>query len=205
MKRDGTGNKKLVKFESAMLATFIALAIGFLGGIVFSAFKMETAPMGSSVMVDQGETHTHDELTAEMSEKIEALEQAAAQTPEKPEGWIALGNACFDFGLYQNAIQAYETALKVEPGNADVWTDLGVMYRRNEEPEKAVASFERAQVVSPGHEVSLYNKGIVLMHDLNDMAGAMATWEEMLKNNPAAMTPRGMPIKDLLEKMKEQM
>jgi tetratricopeptide (TPR) repeat protein len=79
------------------------------------------------------------------------------------------------------------------------------MYRRNEDPEKAIASFEKAQSVSPGHEPSLFNKGIVLMHDMNDMARALEAWEALLEINPAAMTPGGMPIKDLVEKMKEQM
>jgi cytochrome c-type biogenesis protein CcmH/NrfG len=205
MKKNNTGKGKLVKFESAMLATFIALVIGFLGGIVFSAFKMDSTTMGTSVMVDAEQTHTHDEMTAEMADEIEALEKAAAQTPENPDGWIALGNAAFDYDLHPKAIEAYEKALEIQPENANVWTDLGVMYRRNEEPEKAVSAFEKAQGVSPGHEVSLFNKGIVMMHDLNDMDGALKAWEELLEINPAAMTPGGMPIKDLVDKMKEQM
>lgn len=205
MEKSNPGKKKLVKFESAILTAFIALVIGFVGGIVFSAFKMEGSPAGMSTMVNSGESVTQETLTGDQAEEIAALEKKAAQDPENPEGWILLGNACFDLGLTENAIRAYETALKYDPENADVWTDLGVMYRQNGEPEKAISSFEKAQAVSPGHEVSLFNKGIVLMHDLNDMAGAMAAWEELLKINPDAMTPGGMPVKDLVEKLKQQM
>jgi len=205
MKKNSSNQKKLVKFESAMLAAFIALVIGFVGGIVFSAFKMEGSPAGTSVMAGADETRTQETLTAEQENEIAALETAAAQTPESAEGWIALGNACYDYGLTEKAIHAYETALEHNPDNADVWTDLGVMYRRNEEPEKAVAAFDKAQSVSPGHEVSLFNKGIVLMHDLNDMAGALAAWEELLKINPDATTPGGMPVQDLVERLKEQL
>lgn len=205
MEKSSLGKKKLVKIESAILTAFISLVIGFVGGIVFSAFKMEGSPAGMSAMVNSGETDTQETLTGDQAEEIAALEKAAAQDPENPEGWILLGNTCFDFGLAENAIHAYETALKYDPENANVWTDLGVMYRQNGEPEKAISSFEKAQAVSPGHEVSLFNKGIVLMHDMNDMTGAMAAWEELLKINPAAMTPGGMPIKDLVEKMKQQM
>lgn len=204
MEKNSTGTKKLVKFESAILGAFIALAVGFVGGIVFSAFKMESSTSETPVMMSADETHTHEALSSEQADQIAALEKAAAQTPENAEGWIVLGNACYDFGLTEKAIHAYETALEHQPDNADVWTDLGVMYRQNGEPEKAVASFEKAQSVSPGHEVSLFNKGVVLMHDMNDMAGAMAAWEELLKINPDATTPGGMPIKDLVEKMKGQ-
>jgi len=205
MEKNSSDTKKLVKIESVILISFIALAIGFVGGIVFSAFKMEGSTAGTPAMVSIDETHTHAELTTEQANQIEALEKAASRTPENAEGWIALGNACFDLGLTEKAINAYETALKYHPENADVWTDLGVMYRQNGEPEKAVASFEKAQDASPGHEVSLFNKGIVLMHDLNDIAGAMAAWEELVKIDPAATTPNGMPVKDLVEKMKTQL
>lgn len=203
MEKDSSDKKKLVKFESVILTAFIALVVGFVGGIVFSAFKMEGSPAGT--MVSTGESMIQEGLTDDQAEEVAALENAAAQDPENAEGWIVLGDACFDFGLTEKAVHAYETALKYEPENADVWTDLGVMYRRNGEPEKAVSSFEKAQAVSPGHEVSLFNKGLVMMHDLNDMDGAMAAWEKLVKINPAAMTPNGMSIKDLVEKMKAQM
>lgn len=204
MKKSNSDTKKVVKIESVILISFIALTIGFVGGIVFSAFKMEGATTGTSAMVGIDETHTHQELTSEQTNQIEILEKAAARTPENAEGWIALGNACFDLGMTEKAINAYETALKYHPENADVWTDLGVMYRQNGEPEKAVETFEKAQDVSPGHEVSLFNKGIVLMHDLNDTAGALEAWEELVKINSAATTPGGMPVKDLVENMKLQ-
>lgn len=205
MEKDRNSTKKLIKFESAILAVFIAIAVGFVGGIVFSAFKMEGSQVGSSVMVSSDESQAQGAMTAEQADEIAALEKVAARSPENPEGWIMLGNVCFDYGQAEKAIHAYETALKYQPDNADVWTDLGVMYRQNGEPEKAIASFEKAQAVSPGHEMSLFNKGVVLMHDLNDMSGAMAAWEELVKINPAATTSSGMPIKELVEKMKEQL
>jgi hypothetical protein len=43
------------------------------------------------------------------------------------------------------------------------------------------------------------------MHDMNDMVRAKEAWEALLKVNPAATTPNGMPIQDLVEKMTEQM
>lgn len=204
MKNNISAAKKMVKFESVLLLTFIALAIGFLGGIVFSAFKMEGTPNGISMVPVGDQNHSHDTLTDEQKKRIAALEAVADDDSGNDEVWIALGNACYDLALYQKAISAYETALKINPEDADIWTDLGVMYRRNDEPGKAVTAFNEAQRVSPGHEVSLFNKGIVMMHDLNDMAGAMNAWEELLEINPSATTPGGIMLKDLVEKMRGQ-
>jgi cytochrome c-type biogenesis protein CcmH/NrfG len=142
-KNNTPGKKRLVKIESAVLTAFVALVIGFLGGIVFSAFKMDSGAVSPGVMTAAGDNHDHEEVTEEIADKIALLENAASSDPGNLEGWVALGNACFDFNQYQKAIMAYQKALEIEPGNADIWTDLGVMYRRNEEPGNAIAAFER--------------------------------------------------------------
>ena len=40
------------------------------------------------------------------------------------------------------------------------------------------------------------------MHDLNDMEGAIAAWEDLVKVNPLAMTPTGQSVDELVQKMK---
>ena len=77
------------------------------------------------------------------------------------------------------------------------------MYRRSGQPNKAIESFDKAAKIDPKHETALFNKGIVLMHDLNDLDGAIQAWQELVKRNPAATSPTGQPVKDLVERMKE--
>jgi hypothetical protein len=43
--------------------------------------------------------------------------------------------------------------------------------------------------IDPRHEISRFNKGIVLMHDLQDQKGALQAWEELVKINPIAKAP----------------
>jgi tetratricopeptide (TPR) repeat protein len=93
----------------------------------------------------------------------------------------------------------------LNPNNADVTTDLGVMYRRTGQPQKAIEAFDKAAKIDPGHETALFNKGIVLMHDLNDLERAVKAWEELVKRNPAATSPTGQPVKNLVEKLKTGM
>ena len=77
------------------------------------------------------------------------------------------------------------------------------MYRRAGQPKKAIESFDKAAKVDPKQETALFNKGIVLMHDLNDLDGAIQAWQELVKRNPAATSPSGQSIKDLVERLKE--
>jgi cytochrome c-type biogenesis protein CcmH/NrfG len=201
MNKPATDIKKLIKLETALTFTFIALIIGFLGGVVFSAFRMQnTSPISSMIASDKD--HAEDAVAPEHDPKILEMEKKVAESPEDVNTWISLGNAYFDHKQPDKAIRAYETALKYQPNNADVWTDLGVMYRQNGKPEKAIAAFDKAQEVDPAHEMSLFNKGIVQMHDLNDPEGAAATWSKLLELNPSAKTQNGMLVKDLVENLK---
>ena len=102
------------------------------------------------------------------------------------------------------SIQAYPKSLEIDPNNANVWTDMGVMYRRSGDPQEAIKSFNKAMEVDPKHEISRMNKGIVLLHDLNDMDGAIRAWEELLKVNPVAMAPTGRSIDEMVQQMKKQ-
>jgi len=135
---------------------------------------------------------------------IAALEKETQANPTNVKSWIELGNSYFDTGQHEKSIQAYRKALEINPNNANVWTDMGVMYRRSGNPQEAINSFDKAAEVDPKHEVSRMNKGIVLLHDMNDIDGAIKAWEELLEVNPVAMSPTGQSIDQMVQQMKKQ-
>ena len=63
-------------------------------------------------------------------EYIEELEKRAFQDPDDEAIWREFGNAYFDRDQYPEAIDAYRRSLEIDPGNANVWTDMGIMYRK---------------------------------------------------------------------------
>lgn len=193
MKKEQTNGHSGIKKETALLLVFISLVIGFVGGVVFSAFKTVptiSAPGAMPPNDHQDESH------------IAALEEAVANDPKNMTIWIELGNHFFDAQQFDKAINAYTSALKIQPNNANVWTDLGVMYRRSGESGEALKSFKKAHEIDPAHEVSLFNAGVVLMYDLKQPDEGRAMWEKLLRINPAAQAPSGQPVRELLEKMK---
>ena len=78
------------------------------------------------------------------------------------------------------------------------------MYQRSGKPEEAIKAFDKAIAVDPKHEVSRMNKGIVLLHDLNDFDGAIEAWQGLLEINPIAMAPNGMSIDQMVTQLKKQ-
>ena len=171
-----------------------ALFVGFLAGVVFAVFKAPSPAMPpSSASAPSQERPLHD-----MEEHAKALEAEVLAHPDNVEAWVLLGHAYFDAGENAKAIGAYEKSLELGPANADVLTDLGVMYRRDGRPEKAVEAFDRAIAADPSHQTARFNKGIVLLHDLNDHSGAIRAWEELLEINPLAMAGNGQSVDQLV-------
>ena len=181
--------------QTLMTSVVLALMVGFFGGLVFGIYKTS-----SDLPPAQMANSTADEGQARM---IEALEAKVRQNPNDVASWIQLGHLNFDRNAVPEAIEAYEKALALAPDNAPVHTDLGVMYRRANRPEDAVREFDRAIALDPQLENARFNKGVVLLHDLNDREGAIQAWEELLKINPLAMAPDGRSVDELITHYRE--
>ena len=202
MEKKIQADNKTVKKETMWLVAFIALVVGFIGGVVFGVYKTGSDKPIQKSMISQP-AEKDQGVSVESAAQIFQLEKMTKENPDDVAAWTSLGNLYFDTGNHQKAITAYTRSLALNPNDANVMTDLGVMYRRSGQPNKAIESFDKAAKIDPKHETALFNKGIVLMHDLNDLDGAVQAWQELVDRNPAATSPTGQPIKDLIERMKE--
>ena len=131
------------------------------------------------------------------------LEKRVAEDSGDARLWAELGNAYFDTNQHQRAIDAYQESLAISPNNSNVITDMGIMYRRLDLPENAIEAFDRAIEVDPSHQFALYNKGLVLLHDLNDQTGAIRAWEALVKLSPGFRTPEGRGVADMLGALRQ--
>jgi cytochrome c-type biogenesis protein CcmH/NrfG len=190
--------KGFVKTETAILLIIVGIAFGFAAGVVFSAYHSSRR---FSVM-DESAVPQSIPLSSQQAAARDTLLIQTRDNPEDIEAWIHLGHFYFDSGQPEKAIEAYQTALDLDDTRPDVWTDMGVMYRRVGNPKKAVQSFDKALLQNPSHEIAMFNKGIVLMHDLQDPAGALHIWEKLVQTNPMARTPNGVLVKEMIEQFK---
>ncbi|MEZ4524444.1 MAG: tetratricopeptide repeat protein [Desulfobacterales bacterium] len=182
----------VIHLHTSILIAIAMLVIGFIGGTVFGVMK--TVPR----------TAEKSAASNEMPDRMFlALEEETVRNPQNADAWTRLGNAYFDSSQHQKAIYAYEKSLSISPDSPDVLTDLGIMYRGNKQPENAVEMFSKAMSLDSKHQNSRMNKGIVLLHDLKDEAGAVQVWEELLDINPLATFPNGQTVEDLVRHYKE--
>jgi tetratricopeptide (TPR) repeat protein len=195
---------KTIKKDSLLMYIAIAFIAGFLAGAAFSVYKMGPSQNPAVSGQPQGgpSTEQQEQMSAQQTEAITHLEAEVTANPDKFSSWTQLGNLYYDTGQYQSAIKAYEKSLELHSGDGNIWTDLGVMYRRTKNPQKAIESFNKAIEIEPTHETSRFNKGIVLLYDLNDSDGAIAAWEELLRINPEAKAANGTHIHNIVDQIK---
>jgi tetratricopeptide (TPR) repeat protein len=115
-----------------------------------------------------------------------ALRAIAEKDPANVQSRVQLGNMYFDAERYQDAIQWYEAALKLNPTDVSVSTDLGVCFYYTNQPDRAVRQMEESLRIDPRHTKSLLNLGIVKAFGKQDLVGAAAAWEEVVKIAPGS-------------------
>ena len=197
----------MVHKQTLYTALLVSITFGLMAGAMYTSFKLAGDTSMGSMAQQPSDPHDHpdpQEVSAETGSRILKLEQFLKENPDDVDGWTQLGNLFFDTNRFGDAIEAYERSLALKPGNPGVLTDMGVMHRRNKNPRKAIENFDLAIAADPSFETARFNKGVVLMHDMDDAAGGVLAWEALLKVNPMAKAPNGESLTSLVERMKQQ-
>jgi cytochrome c-type biogenesis protein CcmH/NrfG len=171
-----------------------AMAVGFYLGTLYQGSRQASAPIPSAAAPQAAANQEPD-----LAPRIAAAEAKTKTDPKNPEAWSELGNLYFDADQPAKAVAAYEKSLEFKPGNPDVLTDMGVMYRHLNLPLRAVESFDAALAKNPVHIIAVFNKAIVLLHDLGKPDEALKTLQALKAKKPDAILPGGRKIDDLIQ------
>jgi tetratricopeptide (TPR) repeat protein len=189
----------------AAAGTLFGVIVGWILGAQQATMRAPTAP--AAVAAD-AQSQPASPAPGGQSEQPRQLDAAAVQqfmkqaaaNPVNPAPKIALGNLYFDAERYPEAAQWYEDALRGDPKDADVSTDLGVSYYYMNQPDKALAQFDKSLQIDPKHIKTLLNVGIVRAFGKQDLTGAAAAWEQVVAISPAS--PEGQQARRALDAMK---
>jgi len=192
-------DKSRQKNRNPAVIYFIIFILGFLAGVGFTVYKTGGGNPGTAA--DNQQTGSQDD---KVHQQLQALEAEVTASPDNFQAWRQLGDLYYDHNQADKAIAAYTKSLELHSGDANLLTDLGVMYRRTKQPEKAIEFFDRAIKMEPDHEPARFNKAIVYMYDLDSPDKAVFSLEELLKINPEARAGNGELISDFVKSIKKQ-
>lgn len=170
-----------MKNKETVLFVVVALIVGLLVGVIVSKGK-DKGSSGPSIASPQGGAPINAQ------QNIKMLENLVATDPQNRKAWVELGNTYFDSQMPAKSVEAYAKALELNPNDANVLTDQGVMYRQLGWFDKAIESFIKANEIDPRHIQSLFNLGIVYRHDLQNYVKATEVWRKYLDVNPTGET-----------------
>ena len=193
-----------MKKETVILIVVIAFLVGFVTGATVAILKggkggEKAAMVQKPQMAPSPGPPKPSPL--EVASKIKTLDEILQKDPKNLPAWVELGNLYFDSDQPKEAIEAYGKYLAAKPDNPDVRTDMGIMYRRLGEFDRALEEFRKAAQSDLRHINSRYNIGIVLLHDKQDIKGAITAWEDYLKVDPES--ERATRVRAQMENLKK--
>lgn len=128
--------------------------------------------------------HNNDEK--QFAAAAEKLAQRLKMEPDNAEGWAMLARSYARLGRHAEAVQAFEKAVALQGGNADLLADfadsLAVQNERNLEGRPAEL-IERVLKLEPNNLKGLALAGTLAFHR-KDFAGAVRHWEQLAKVAP---------------------
>lgn len=190
----GPDGKRLARMKGGgpLAAIFPGSALDLAAKRVCPSFENEAVPEDEVESPDSGDATkggTHQPAEDVRARIAEAL-QKTQKEPDSQAAWQELGNAYYDADMPQQAIEAYDRALALNPDDADVLNDQGAMFRQLGDFTRALANFEKALKIAPNNLESLYNAGYVNAFDLNRMDKALKVWRRYLELDRTSETAR---------------
>lgn len=166
-----------------VLAAVIALTVG-LSAVLYNEIGQPGVPSGAGSMPDA------DEVVNSLAKRLE-------DNPEDVNGWILLGRSYQSMQQYDEAITAFEHALKLEQGqNAQTMVALGIVLMESgggQVTDRSSSLFENALALEPNNPNALFYAGSAAANRGNT-ALAADRWEILLGLDPPA------EIRELLQR-----
>jgi cytochrome c-type biogenesis protein CcmH/NrfG len=206
-KSAGASSASWTSTQAYVLATIclvVGIAVGYLlRGSAGSDNKPQpsaaaAAPAGAPAV---GSQPTPEQLKHMAEKQVEPILAQLRNSSNDPRLLAQAGNVYYDAQQYRDAIDYYDRALRVDPKDANVRTDMGTAYFYLGDSDRALQEFQTALKNDPRHGQTMFNMGMVQWQGKGDVAGAVATWEKLLKTVPDY--PERARVEELLAKAKQ--
>lgn len=124
-----------------------------------------------------------------------ALCASAVAQENTAEEWYKKGRNFDTNGYYQEAIEAFDKVIQIDPMNASAWLDKGnalvsLALVKNDGFDEAIKAFDKATEINPQYEEAWFRKGDTLLliamvkHDLEKYNESLKSLNEALEINP---------------------
>jgi cytochrome c-type biogenesis protein CcmH/NrfG len=164
---------------------FFGVLIGWILGIQQSATPAPPAAAAAASAPSGPAASAGAQPPAPLDDaRAAALKATADQHPADETPRLQLANLYFDAERFQEAVEWYGAALKINPKDVNASTDLGISLYYMNQPDRALAQFDHSLSIDPAHAKTLFNVGVVRAFGKQDLKGASEAWQQVLQVAP---------------------
>jgi cytochrome c-type biogenesis protein CcmH/NrfG len=160
---------------------------------------MAAAPVaGATASAGASKEHpqmTLDDMKRMADAKAAPLLEKLKTNPKDADSLNKLGILYRATHQFKEAEGYFEKSLEINPKNADARVDLASCLYYSGDADGALVQLNKALTYDPNHAGALMNIGIIKLKSKNDLPGAIAAWQKLLKTNP------DFPQKDAVQRM----
>lgn len=128
-------------------------------------------------------TTTSSILSAENSVPLSAFTPNVNVKNRTKEEWLDEGNRLYNMGQFQDALQAFENAIQIDPTFADAYEGKTSTLCALGRYQEALASVETALKLDPSYAASYNDKGDIL-YEFKSYSDALGYYEHALQLEP---------------------
>lgn len=176
--------RPLQAYGLAAICFLLGLPVGY---FIHSSAPTPTpaAPVSAAVQPEAPEgMPTLDQMKRMADKSAQPLVAKLKENPNDAKLLIQAGNVYMGTHQFKDAIPYYQKALQSDPKNFAVRADLASCLYYMGDSDGALAELQKTLNHDPNHAGTLLNVGIIKWKGKNDAAGAIATWQKLLKTNP---------------------
>jgi Tfp pilus assembly protein PilF len=213
-----TGNSKPNCPPTTLLAMYVVcLSLGFLAGYLLrgstpspanavSAASRNSTPATQPMSVPANESEataqpmphkmpTLEELKRMADKRAVPLLEKLKSDPQNPQLENQIGLIYQSAHQFKQAAGYFEKSLRQDPRNIGVRADYASCLYYTGDVDGALAQLNQSLTYDPKHAGTLLNIGIIRWKGKNDVDGAVASWEKLLRYHP------DFPQKEALQQM----
>ena len=207
--REKSNSKAAWTGPQAYILAVFCLVLGVALGYLFRGSEPQSGATAAASAADsssaQGQS-TQPQLTPEQQKAmvdaaVAPLLATLKNNPDDFDSLVQVANLYYDGRQYPEAVKYYRLAVKGQPTNADLLTDLGTSLWYTGDADGAIAEFQTALKYRPDHPGTLFNLGVVRWQGKLDPKGAVETWEQLLKLNPNY--PQKQEVQEYIDRAKQ--
>lgn len=191
-------------YPLAAAALVVGLAIGYFG------IGPRTAPTAARVATPAAKgtmpgTHpmpTMEQMKAMADVKAAPLLEKLKTTPKDDKLLAQVAALYASTHQFKDAVTYYNQSLQVDPKNVATRTELASSLYYSGDVDGALKELQQALKYNPIDVNALFNLGMIKYRGKDDVAGAIAAWQQLLKAHPDL--DRKAAVEQLIAEAKEK-